>query len=271
MLTAILAIFLAASPAQDQQNERVDYVLSELVGNGFSRQEAEAFFRDPRLKVYPPIEVAPRKIDWDKLIAQLVAPESLERGAQFLRGNWDILSQVEQKFGVEKEVLVGLLRLESNFGANTGNYVVFNVFYTSLLGSVQENRWKWAGDNLVALARYCKTTNNDCFQVRGSYGGAVGPAQFLPKSAELYGVDGDGDGVVDLANPRDAIFSAANFLIQHGWREDKIQALGKYYGSANGYPRAVLAYAEALKQRLQAVAASGSEQKADSDLVITLN
>lgn len=268
MLTAILAVFLAASPAQ---NERVEYVLSALVGNGFSRQEAESFFNDPRLQMYPPREVQPRKIDWDKLIAQLVAPESVERGVQFLRDNLDVLNRAEQKFGVEKEALVGLLRLESNFGAYTGNYVVFNVFYTSLLRSEQDSRWKWAGDNLVALALYCKNTNSDCFEVRGSYGGAVGPAQFLPRSAELYGVDGDEDGVVDLAKPRDAIYSAANYLMKNGWREDKTAALGKYYGSANGYPRTVLSYVEALKQHLQAVPASapdGGGRKTDSNLII---
>ena len=271
MLAAFLAIFLASNPAP---NERVEYVLSELVGNGFSRQEAEAFFNDSRLKMYPPIEVAPRKIDWDKLIAQLVAPESIGRGEKFLRDYSDILNRAQQDFGVDKEVLVGLLRLESNFGANTGNYVVFNVFYTSMMRSEEERRWKWFAENLIALAVYCKNTRNDCFRVQGSYGGALGPAQFLPKSAELYGADGDGDGVVDLAKPLDAIYSAANFLVKHGWHDDKAAALGKYYGSANGYPRAVLAYTEALKQHLQAVSASppdGGGQDTDSDLIIQTN
>ena len=271
MLATILAIFLVASPAP---NERVEYVLSELVGNGFSRQEAEAFFNDSRLKMYPPVAVQPRKIDWDKLIAQLVAPDSVERGSQFLHDNLDILSRAEQKFGVEKEALVGLLRLESNFGTNTGNYVVFNVFYTSMMRSEEERRWKWFAENLIALAVYCKNTRNDCFRVQGSYGGALGPAQFLPKSAELYGADGDGDGIVDPSKPLDAIYSAASFLVQHGWNDDKLAALGKYYGSANGYPRAVLTYTEALKKHLQAGSASapdGAEGKTDSDLIIKTN
>ncbi|MBI1956037.1 MAG: lytic transglycosylase domain-containing protein, partial [Acidobacteria bacterium] len=135
----------------------------------------------------------------------------------------------------------------------------------------EESRWKWFAENLVALAVYCKTTGNDCFDVRGSYGGALGPAQFLPKSAELYGADGDGDGVVDLAKPLDAIYSAANFLVKHGWHQDSTVALAKYFGAGNGYPRAVLAYTEALKQQVSDSAPDSAGQKTDSDLILTTN
>ena len=76
MLAAILAIFLVSSPVQ---NERVEYVISELINAGFSRQQAEAFFQDARLKMYPPREVQPRRIDWDKVVAQLVTAESVGR------------------------------------------------------------------------------------------------------------------------------------------------------------------------------------------------
>jgi membrane-bound lytic murein transglycosylase B len=54
----------------------------------------------------------------------------------------------------------------------------------------------------------------------------------------------------------DAIMSAANYLVIHGWHQDQTQALGKYYGTAEGYPRAVFAYAEALKAA-QAASAQG--------------
>ena len=241
----ILMGLLLAGPAADP---RVEYVVSQLVSQGFSRQEAETLFRDPRLKAYPPREVAPRKIDWDQIIAGLLRPASVQQGHDFVAQHSALLAEAEQKFGVRKEVLTALLRMESNLGKNTGNYVALNVFYTRLIQSDEERRWKWAGDNLVALAVFCRANRTDCFEVRGSYGGALGPAQFLPRSLELYGYDGDGDQFINPFETRDAIFSAANFLVAHGWREDQAVALGKYYGSADGYPRAVLAYAEALKQ-----------------------
>ena len=232
------------------QNERVDYVVAELEKSGFPRAVAEGLFADERVKMYPPREVAPRTIDWDKIIASLVAPQSVQRGEKFHSQYQEILDKAQKDFGVDKTAIVGLLRLESDFGRNTGDYVVFNVFYTSMMRAEEEKRWKWFAENLIALAQYCKKGGYDCLDVRGSYGGALGPAQFLPKSAELFGADGDGNGVIDLTHPLDAIYSAANFLVEHGWHEDQMAALGKYYGSANGYPRAVMAYAEALRKSL---------------------
>ena len=52
---------------------------------------------------------------------------------------------------------------------------------------------------------------------RGAMHGEVGQTQFLPKSILLYGVDGDGDGRVNLNTKADALASTANFLKDHGW------------------------------------------------------
>lgn len=244
MLPYLVMAVLLASPFE---NPRLDYVIAELVRSGYTRQEAEALFRDPRLQAYPPQRVQPRKIEWDRLIAQLVSPESVSRGRQFLLAHRETLLRAEGQFGVDKEVLAAILRIESNFGQNLGRYLVFNVFYT-FLGSPEEKRWRWAADNLVSLAVYCKTTGTDCFRLQGSSAGALGPAQFLPRSLEAFGHDGNGDQIVNPFDTEDAIFSAANFLLQHGWTEEQAKALGAYYGSSVGYPRAVSSYAEALQR-----------------------
>ena len=244
MLVYLLTAVLLASQIEDPS---VDAVIAELTTRGFSRQEAETLFRDPRLKAYPPVQVQARKIDWDRYIDQLIVRSSVNAGRQFLRAHQETLLRAEERFGVGKEVIVAILRTESNLGQNMGRYGVFNVFYTFLLQGPEARRWQWAVDNLVSLAVYCRTTATDCFKLQGSFAGAMGPAQFLPRSVENFGVDGDSDGQVNPFQIEDAIFSAANFLIQHGWNEDQTKALGAYYGSSVGYPRAVLAYAEALK------------------------
>jgi membrane-bound lytic murein transglycosylase B len=228
----------------------VDYVVSQLVKSGYTQQDAEALFRDKRLEVLPPVKVAPRQIAWDAVIAGLVAPASVVRGAAFLVQYQDALNQAEAKYAVDPTLLTAVLRLESNLGTNTGNYVAFNVFYTLLTQQTEERRWHWAGDNLAALAAYCKSRGSDCFEFRGSYAGALGPAQFLPYSVREFGVDGNGDSIVDPFRMEDAILSAANFLAQHGWDEDPAEALAQYYGTSEGYVRAVFAYSGALKAAL---------------------
>lgn len=245
MLLGASILLLAATALPP---ERADYVMSQLLQNGFSREEAEAFFQDPRLKLYPPQQVQPRAVDWDQVIANLVAPKSVQQGVDFMARYQETLTSLETQFGVDKSLLTALLRLESNFGKNVGNYVTFNVFYTFLSQQQEERRWRFAGDNLVALAVFCKKMGSDCFQFRGSYAGALGAAQFLPYSIEQFGADGNSDGVINPFEMEDAIMSAGNFLVLHGYAEDQAQALAKYYGTSVGYPRAVFAYAEALKK-----------------------
>jgi hypothetical protein len=49
-----------------------------------------------------------------------------------------------------------------------------------------------------------------------SYAGARGLMQFMPPTFAAYGVDGDGDGLVDIDNDADSIHSAANYLLASG-------------------------------------------------------
>ncbi len=70
----------------------------------------------------------------------------------------------------------------------------------------------------------------------------------MPDSLLAYGVDGDANGTVDLANPADAIPSAANFLVAHGYADDQFRSLARYYGSSVGYPTIILKYANLIRQ-----------------------
>jgi len=255
MVAAVIAIFLSMASslivrAENLPPERTQYLLSQMEAQGVPRDRAEALLEDRRLEVFPPRVVAPRDIDWDKVIATLVAPASLRSGVDFINRYEEVLNQAERQYGVDREIIAGLLRTESNFGRNTGSYVVFNVFYTLLVQREEERRWKFAADNLAALAAFCQRRGGDCFDVKGSYGGALGAAQFLPFSVLEWGADGNGDQVIDPYRMEDAIHSAANFLVQHGWNENSTAALGKYYGQTIGYPRAVETYAAALRKAM---------------------
>ncbi len=71
-------------------------------------------------------------------------------------------------------------------------------------------------EQALLLARHEKI---DPFSLLGSFAGAVGMPQFMPSSVLQFGVDYDGDGLIDLRNsPADVIGSVANFLAKHGWQ-----------------------------------------------------
>jgi len=75
-----------------------------------------------------------------------------------------------------------------------------------------------------------------------SSAGAVGWMQFLPSTWETYGVDANGDGIRDPANPEDAIFAAARYLSAAGMPADTYDAIFAY-NHADWYVAEVLANA----------------------------
>lgn len=78
-----------------------------------------------------------------------------------------------------------------------------------------------------------------------SYAGATGPMQFLPSTFNYYAIDGDGDGVVDICNVSDAVFSAANLLATN-WGATDIAAALYRYNHSNYYVNQVINLANSL-------------------------
>jgi len=79
-----------------------------------------------------------------------------------------------------------------------------------------------------------------------SYAGAMGPMQFLPETFDAYAVDGDNDGVADIMNPADAIYTAANYLCANGANRgpDALYNAIWHYNHADWYVQMVLALAK---------------------------
>ena len=84
-----------------------------------------------------------------------------------------------------------------------------------------KRKTKWAYAELTAFLKYSYRENIDPVEVRGSYAGAMGIAQFMPSSIMAYAKDGNTDGRVDLFTHADAIASVANYLKAHRWGRAK--------------------------------------------------
>ncbi|HZK15151.1 MAG TPA: lytic murein transglycosylase, partial [Solirubrobacterales bacterium] len=94
------------------------------------------------------------------------------------------------------------------------------------------------GPGILASINLIETRFGELNEVTSS-AGAQGWMQFMPGTWDAYGVDADGDGVADPYNPRDAIFSAANYLSASGAPSD-------WYGAIFAYNRADWYVAEVL-------------------------
>lgn len=244
--TPIPAVVPSLSPTPKLPvNARTDYVRSKLTAAGIDISKFNTALADKRLVVYPVKTVAYKDPDWSIIEKKLYGAASVQKGKDYIAAHQAIFNQTEQEYGIRKEALAGLIAIETDFGKNAGTYPIFNVLYSRMMRWPTAT-WKAQADQLAAFTQYCTQSNIDCYSVKGSYAGAFGIVQFMPNSLLAYGVDGDHNGVIDLSKEVDAIPSAANFLKKHGWDQDQLKALARYYGSSIGYPGIVLTYADLL-------------------------
>jgi len=113
-------------------------------------------------------------------------------------------------------ILVSFLGLESNYGNYTGKDSLIQSLATL---AYDQRRSDFFTKELVALL---KLIDKDKIPIdaKGSWAGAMGAVQFMPSNVEAYGVDADKDGIIDLWNsPEDIYSSAANFLKHLGWNK----------------------------------------------------
>jgi membrane-bound lytic murein transglycosylase B len=228
--------------------EKQAELVQSLTARGFSEEDLSGIFSDRRVMIYPEIVGRSGKgINYLGRHFGLLSKKSILEGKQIVRDNRSLLRHIESAYGVEKEVLVAILRLETNFGRVKGNVPIFNSLLT--LSLIENRRSAWAEEELAYLLLMCRNTQKDPLEVRGSWAGAFGLPQFVPSSYVKYGVDGNGDGSVDLNNQTDALASIGNYLKSFGWSRknlaDKKQALYAY-NHCDHYVQAVLTYARAI-------------------------
>jgi membrane-bound lytic murein transglycosylase B len=228
---------------------RKEVITQRLKSNGFSDDEIVAVFSDVRIALHP--EILNRTGKGFNYLSRkfgLLNRKSISRGQKVLRENEAAFRDIEKRFGVEKEAILAIYRVETNFGKARGNALVFNSLLT--MSFLENRRIDWAAEELVSLMILCKLNKTDPFSIRGSWAGAFGLCQFIPSSYLRYAVDGNNDGVIDLFNFHDAMASIASYLKLHGWQKGNHETNRKAvwaYNHCDNYVKAVLAYARASK------------------------
>lgn len=130
-----------------------------------------------------------------------------------------IWSVLEARFGVPREILIGIWGMETGYGAVMGNYDVIRAMATL---AAQGRRQAWAEAQIFSALRILASGQIRRDQLKGSWAGAMGQTQFLPETYTASAVDFDGDGLKDIwGSVGDALGSAANLLVKGGWRRDE--------------------------------------------------
>jgi membrane-bound lytic murein transglycosylase B len=199
----------------------------ELVGRkGFDRAELDATvaklrFIDSAVQLVKPAPPGKPK-NWQAYSERFIEPIRVNAGIRFWNENAAELARAEATYGVPAEIIAGIIGVETIYGRDTGRFRVMDVLATLAFAYPESpnrnDRMQFFRSELEQTLLLARKEGIDPFSLLGSFAGAVGMPQFMPGNILKYGVDFDGDGIVDLRNSAaDAIGSVANFLVAHGW------------------------------------------------------
>jgi lytic murein transglycosylase len=155
------------------------------------------------------------KTIWDYLDTA-TSDDRIANGKAALAANRDLLTRIESKYGVEKEVVVAIWGLESAYGTFRGSVPIVSALATL---AYEGRRAAFFEDQLLDVLTILQSGDTSVDQLKGSWAGAMGHTQFMPSSFLAYAVDFDGDGRRDIwgDDPTDSLASAAAYLAAFGW------------------------------------------------------
>src|SRR5207237_9127041 len=133
---------------------------------------------------------------WEEYRPQSVNERRIAGGVAFWQANRRHLERAEREYGIPAAIIVAIVGIETNYGRNMGRYRVIDALAT--LAFEYAPRAQFFRSELEQYLLLARESDLDIFAVRGSYAGAIGLPQFMPRSVRRYGVDFDGDGAVDL-------------------------------------------------------------------------
>ncbi len=147
---------------------------------------------------------------------RMVNSYRLQNGAKHLSSKKQMFDKIEQQFGVPGPVIVAFWSLETDFGANNGDFKTLNALASLAYDCRRPDLFR---EQLMSALRIIDRGDLSVGEMRGAWAGELGQTQFLPKDYAETAVDFDGDGKRNLIkSSADALASSAALLKKHGWR-----------------------------------------------------
>ncbi|MBO1026851.1 lytic murein transglycosylase [Ochrobactrum sp. SD129] len=171
-------------------------------------------------------------------------------------GPW--LQRIEQRFSVDRNILLAIWSMESNYGEilKRDDVMMDTIRSLATLAYADQRRAKFGRTQLIAAMKILQTGDIDRGHLTGSWAGAMGHTQFIPTSYQAYAVDMDGNGKRDIWNSvPDALGTAANLLHRNGWQPGRKWGYEVQLPAGRKFPSGSLSAAE--WQKLGVVRANG--------------
>ena len=150
-------------------------------------------------------------------ISKRTSKNKVDKGLNFYKQNLELINTVEKKYNIEKELLLSLMGIETNYGTYVGKMDILSSLSTL---SYDKRRSQFFTNELLILLKLIEKKKIDYKTLYGSWAGAFGFFQFMPSTIKNHALDFNNDNYIDLKNPFDAYASAGNYLNDMGWDQD---------------------------------------------------
>jgi lytic murein transglycosylase len=147
---------------------------------------------------------------------RMAAAYRIQRGGALIKTHAPVFARIDQQFGVPAPVIVAFWALESDFGANMGNYRTLSAIASLAYDCRRADRFR---PQLLDALQLIQRGDLRPQEMIGSWAGELGQTRMMPSEYYRYAVDYDGDGARNLLRSvPDVLASTANYLAGLGWR-----------------------------------------------------
>ena len=141
----------------------------------------------------------------------------VKKGLALYKKEKSIIDKIEKEFLIEKELLLALMGIETNFGKYLGKMDIVSSLATL---SFDKRRSNYFTKELIILLNLVDQKIIDKKILFGSWAGAFGNFQFMPRTIQNYAIDYNKNTIIELKKTEDSFASAANYLNRIGWKKN---------------------------------------------------
>ena len=156
--------------------------------------------------------------DTKTYISKRTSSKKVSAGLKFYQNNNTLIDKVAKQYNIEKELLLALMGIETNFGTYVGKMDILSSLATL---SYDKRRSDFFTNELITLLKLIDTNQINYETLYGSWAGAFGFFQFMPSTIKDYAFDFNKDDRINLKESSDAYASAANYLSSIGWKKNQ--------------------------------------------------
>jgi len=207
--------------ANNDFNLWIDKFKIKAINSGISKKIVDEIMSE--------VKYLPKVIEYDRYqpefyedtftyIKKRSSNKKIKQGLKLYKKEKLIINKIEKEFYVEKELLLALMGIETNFGNYLGKMDIISSLATL---SFDKRRSEFFTKELIILLNLVDKKIIDKNILYGSWAGAFGNFQFMPRTIRNYAIDYNNNKTIELKKTEDSFASAANYLKTIGWKKNQ--------------------------------------------------